>query len=446
MMHQRQPGISIVGLGCSSFSNFFDVGGDDDALTQESDAVLSAKDPLSLTSSHPRVQGWIETVRYAVLEAGITVLDTAPWYGHGTSEVVVGLALQSILSERSRDDRDRSDDGTDATPTIQRSDLTINTKVGRYEADPKYQFDFSREVTLRSIQRSLERLQVSYVDVLQLHDPEFAPSLDALMEETIPAMIEIQERGWCRTLGMTGYPLHVQRQILDRTFRAFERNVWDQSLVYSHYNLHDTSLWYPPTSARRGQPNDDDDDESGMVDASSFAAYCRSHHIRVMTAAPLSMGLLTTAGPPAWHPASDDLHTACRTAAQICDRHGVDVSELALLFALSHPAVSCTIVGMKSVPQVQAAERAAARIASVCSSRSQGEEDDVSCCDDILGRVLSESERDAYVALRDPVDGPFAHVWKDGTYQWDGVQCARDFWKHQVGIEQEPWHAAADET
>jgi L-galactose dehydrogenase len=442
MMHQRQPGISIVGLGCSSFSNFFDAGGDGDdaSSSQESEnAVLSAKDPLSL-SSLPRVQGWIETVRYAVLEAGITVLDTAPWYGHGTSEIVVGLALQSIFGASDT----RSDDGTNASPAIRRSDVIINTKVGRYEADPKHQFDFSREMTHRSIQRSLERLQVSYVDVLQLHDPEFAPSLDVLMEETIPALLEIQERGWCRTLGMTGYPLHVQRQILDRSFCAFQRNVWDQSLVYSHYNVHDTSLLYPPTSARRGQPNDDND-ESAMVDASSsFAAYCRRHHIRVVTAAPLSMGLLTTAGPPPWHPASDDLQTACRTAAQICDRHGVDVSELALLFALSHPAVPCTIVGMKSVQQVQAAVQAAARIASV--STSQGDDEDASCCDDTLGRVLTESERDAYVALRDPVDGPFAHVWKDGTYQWDGVQCARDFWEHQVGIEQEPWHAAADET
>jgi L-galactose dehydrogenase len=443
MMHQRQPGISIVGLGCSSFSNFFDSGGDGDdassSSSQESDAVLSANDPLPL-SSHPRVQGWIETVRYAVLEAGITVLDTAPWYGHGTSEIVVGLALQSIFGARDT----RSDDGTDATPTTQRSDVTINTKAGRYEADPKRQFDFSREMTLRSIQRSLERLQVSYVDVLQLHDPEFAPSLDVLMEETIPALLEIQERGWCRTLGMTGYPLHVQRQILDRSLHVFERNVWDQSLVYSHYNVHDTSLWYPPTSARRGQRNRDND-ESAMVDASSsFAAYCRSRQIRVVTAAPLSMGLLTTAGPPPWHPASDDLQTACRTAAQICARHGVDVSELALLFALSHPAIACTVVGMKSVLEVQAAERAAARIASV--STSQGDDEDAPCCDDTLGRVLTESERDAYVALRDPVDGPFAQVWKDGSYQWDGVQCARDFWKHQVGIEQEPWHAAADET
>ena len=58
----------------------------------------------------------------------MTLLDTAPWYGHGTSEVVVGWALQELL----RDNQ------------IQRNDLTINTKIGRYEADLTRQFDFSR--------------------------------------------------------------------------------------------------------------------------------------------------------------------------------------------------------------------------------------------------------------------------------------------------------------
>jgi L-galactose dehydrogenase len=444
-MSQRQPGISIVGLGCSSFSNFFDTQSDgDERLSQENFAALSLSD---LSPSHPRVHGWIETVRYAVLEAGITVLDTAPWYGHGTSEIVVGFALKSLFGEC-----DARGDGNDAAPTlstspkrIRRSDLTVNTKVGRYEADPKHQFDFSRETTLRSIQRSLERLQISYVDVLQLHDPEFAPSLEVLFEETIPGMLEGQERGWCRRLGMTGYPLHVQRQILDRSLRVFQRNIWDQSLVYSHYNLHDTSLYYPPASPRRGHRSSDGESAKGGddVEDSSFAAYCSSHKIRVMTAAPLSMGLLTKAGPPPWHPASDELKEACRAAAHICEGHGVDVSELAMLFALSHPSNFCTILGMKSVPQVQAAARAAARITSVLLSQ---ENENAPCCDDTLWRVLTDTEREVYAALKNPVNGPFARVWKDGSYRWDGVRCARYFWKHEVGIDQEPWHANTDEV
>lgn len=146
--------------------------------------------PNTLQKSHPRVQEWIQTIRYAVLEAGINLLDTAPWYGHGTAEVVIGWALEELSNSNSG---------------FLRENLTINTKVGRYEADPRQQFDFSATATLQSVKRSLERMQCcGYIDVLQLHDPEFAPSLDMLFQETIPAMLECQEKGWCRALGMTG--------------------------------------------------------------------------------------------------------------------------------------------------------------------------------------------------------------------------------------------------
>jgi aryl-alcohol dehydrogenase-like predicted oxidoreductase len=144
----------------------------------------------SLEKSHCRVQEWIRAIEYAVLEAGITLLDTAPWYGHGTSEVVIGWAMEELSN------KDKN---------FLRENLTINTKVGRYEADPSKQFDFSAAATLESVQRSLQRLQCcGYIDVLQLHDPEFSPSMELLFQETIPTMLKCQERGWCRALGMTG--------------------------------------------------------------------------------------------------------------------------------------------------------------------------------------------------------------------------------------------------
>lgn len=169
----------MVGLGCSSFSTFF-------WRQEESKTDNWSVDRLQ--RNHPRVQAWIRTVEYAVTTAGITLLDTAPWYGHGTSEVVIGWALEEL-----------------ANRGFSRERLVINTKVGRYEADPEKQFDFSAAATVHSLQRSLERMRCgNYIDVLQLHDPEFSPSLDILMKETIPAMIECQEKGWCKSLGMTG--------------------------------------------------------------------------------------------------------------------------------------------------------------------------------------------------------------------------------------------------
>lgn len=190
--------VSIVGLGCSSFSTFFWNGDEnnDGRQTNENESKLDDWSVEGLNRYHPRVQTWIESIVYAIDVAGITLLDTAPWYGHGTSEIVLGWAFRTL---------------SDHKESWRRNRLTINTKVGRYEADPALQFDFSRQATLQSVKRSLQRLSwdevyssKTYIDVLQLHDPEFSPTIQLLFEETIPAMLECQENGWCRALGMTG--------------------------------------------------------------------------------------------------------------------------------------------------------------------------------------------------------------------------------------------------
>jgi aryl-alcohol dehydrogenase-like predicted oxidoreductase len=397
---------------------------------------------------------------------------------------VVGLALETILG--GGDDGDHNDgvdsrDPSSASTTpaaaessarstataIRRSDLIVNTKVGRYEADPPRQFDFTREATLASVRRSLERLRTPYVDVLQLHDPEFAPSLDVLVEQTVPAMLEAQSLGWCRRLGLTGYPMSVQRQILVRTMEAYGRNVWDQCLVYSHFNLHDTSLFYHPASARsrifagrggEGEGGADSDraekEPQHDADERSLAACCRNRGIRITAAAPLSMGLLTRPGPPPWHPASDELKEACREAARVVGAEAEEeghpqsgeaesadaTAELALLFALSLESIPCTLLGMKSVSQVRVAQRIASRISKGLEERgthlpSVGSD----CRHDLLETILTEPERRALERVMDPAQGPFARVWQSGAYQWDGVQCARAFWKDQVGVEQDPW-------
>lgn len=176
--------VSIVGLGCSSFSTFFLNRDEISENNSNNELTIDRLDP-----NHPTVRSWIDTIEYAITVAGITIIDTAPWYGHGTSEVVIGFAMTKLYNEGK----------------LLREELTINTKIGRYEADPTQQFNFSLAATINSVERSLRRLCCgSYIDVLQLHDPEFAPSMDLLFQETIPAMIECQKKGWCRALGITG--------------------------------------------------------------------------------------------------------------------------------------------------------------------------------------------------------------------------------------------------
>lgn len=356
-----------------------------------------------MNRSNHHVQEWIRTIQCAILECGITLLDTAPWYGHGTSEVVLGWAFEDLLT---------SHQGL-------RPELTINTKVGRYEEDPKKQFDFSHDTTIQSVERSLKRMKCEYIDVIQLHDPEFAPTLSVLIEETIPALVECRKKGWCKAIGLTGYPLEVQHQILEATIQKFGAPVFDQALTYCHYNLHDTSLVSRPIDNGGG--------------GKSYAAFVDSNKMALMAAAPLSMGLLTHSEPPEWHPASAALQEACASAASICEKDGVNISALAIMVALANPTIPCTLLGMKNVEQVKLAAATAGRFANVPDTETEPEA--------ILKKVLTGAEHKVWLILKDPADGPFAKVWRDGTFRWDGGKDGFEFWKQVDNVSPENWQS-----
>lgn len=387
--------LPLVGLGCSSFSSFFSSEDSDDEFTVE-----------TVSRELPVVIGWIQTIQHAVLNRGINLLDTAPWYGHGVSETVVGYALDTILSDEGCDQAQQR--------KLARSDLIINTKVGRYEADVLKQFDFSYETTIKSVQRSLERMNCSYIDVIQLHDPEFAPSISILLKETIPALLECKRRGWARALGLTGYPLDVQHEILVKAASEFNTMVFDQSLVYCHNNIHDNSLFSEYCFPSERAATD------------TFAGFCQHSNINLMAAAPLSMGLLTHSGPPAWHPAPTVLKEACVKASKLCASEGVNISSLAILYSLSHPSIGCTLLGMKDEKEVDVAADLASRFSTVIFDKESQ--------DSILDQVLTRKEKDVLEKLLDKTDGPFAQLKED--YRWDGRKAARTFWELVDGMKQ----------
>ncbi len=109
----------------------------------------------------------------AAIKAGINVIDTAPWYGFGESEKILGRALKPIP----------------------RAAYYLHTKVGRYLPDVTAQFDFTYDRTIASVHESLARMGVDYIDAVQVHDPEFAPSLDIVLSETLPALAALKAEG-----------------------------------------------------------------------------------------------------------------------------------------------------------------------------------------------------------------------------------------------------------
>lgn len=150
-----------------------------------------------------------------------------------------------------------------------------------------------------------------------------------------------------------------------------------------------------------------------------------------MAAAPLSMGLLCHSDPPVWHPACDELKKACREAAVLCEKEGVNISSLAIVFALAQTKIPCTLLGMKNREQVKVAVETANRLKDINSDAKDSKE--------VLEQVLSDAERRALSQLRDSSNGPFANVWKSGNFRWDGAKDGRDFWKQVEGAKAKDW-------
>ena len=137
---------------------------------------------------------------------------------------------------------------------------------------------------------SLKRLQLECIDSMQVHDPEFAPSVDVIVTQTLPALQRLKEEGKIKYVGVTGYPLETQREIIERSIAA--GIAVDTSLSYCHYALNDTSLV-----------------------SSGFLDFCTARNIALINASPISMGLLMDRDPPSWHPATPATKTLCKQAA-----------------------------------------------------------------------------------------------------------------------------------
>ena len=139
------------------------------------------------------------------LELGVNYFDTAPLYGRGRSEEVLGVALSGV-----------------------REPYYLATKVGYYP-EP---FDYTRDAVWRGIDASLKRLKRDHVHLLQVHEAEKAgwPGLfDA--GRTIEALLEIQSQGICDYIGLTGSDLDLMSRALKET------DVFVSVITFCKYDL-----------------------------------------------------------------------------------------------------------------------------------------------------------------------------------------------------------------
>src|SRR5579862_10013983 len=130
----------------------------------------------------------LESIRVA-LDCGLNFIDTSPFYGRGMSEVLLGIALRGVPRES----------------------YTLCTKLGRYDLQ---HFDFSARRVAESIDVSLHRLGTDHLDIVLCHDIEFVP-MQQIVDETLPALRQIQKAGKVRFVGFSGYPQKIFRFICD---------------------------------------------------------------------------------------------------------------------------------------------------------------------------------------------------------------------------------------
>ncbi len=233
---------------------------------------------------------------HAAVDAGINLIDTAPFYGLTRAETVLGKALREIPRDR----------------------YYLATKVARYGYKEE-DFDFSAARVTRGLDESLARLGVDHVDFIQVHDMEFG-RVEQIVGETIPALYAAKAAGKARFVGISCLPLRLLRRVMDQT------DV-DQVQSYCHCCLNDTALL-------------------------DLLPYLKEKGVAVFNSAPLAIRLLTAEGPPSWHPAPEAVRTCCAEAARYCQEHGSDLGKLALQFSVSQSDLPTHIVGAATQERV----------------------------------------------------------------------------------------------
>lgn len=262
------------------------------------------------------------TLRKAV-DASVNYIDTAPWYGQGDSEEMLGRFL----------------------PDYDRDSFVIATKVGRYNKKAKDMFDFSYAKTISSVNKSLNLLGLDYVDIIQVHDCEFAPSLDVILNETLPALEKVKKSGKAKMIGVTGYPIEPLNELIERSTVQI-----DMVLCYTRGSLADQKLnEYLPKWKERG--------------------------IFVVNASPLAMGLFRNDGPQPWHPANNDLKEKIKECIQMCNQRGHNISRIALRYAMENIAADIVLCGTARVKELEE---------NILNAKTPLNEDEIKTMNDIL--------------------------------------------------------------
>ncbi|SDL20451.1 D-threo-aldose 1-dehydrogenase [Lentzea albidocapillata subsp. violacea] len=254
----------------------------------------------------------------AAWAAGVRYFDTAPHYGLGLSERRLGEALAGKP----------------------RDEYVISTKIGRvlepfdgtglddegFAVPRTFRRirDYSADGVRRSIESSLERLGTDRVEIVYIHDPD--DYWDAAFGEAYPALEELRSQG---VVGAIGVGMN-QWEMPERFVRETDIDV---VMLAGRYTL----LEQPALP--------------------SFLPACVERGVSVVACGVFNSGLLSKPVVAAdakydYEEAPAALVARARAIASVCERHGVTLPEVAIQFALGHPAVVSVVIGSRNASQM----------------------------------------------------------------------------------------------
>jgi D-threo-aldose 1-dehydrogenase len=265
-----------------------------------------------------------EAIVGAAWAAGVSYIDTAPYYGVGQAERCVG----------------------DAMRWVPRNQWVLSTKVGRLlrpsptseaATDRRYPlpfepvYDYSYDGVMRSFEDSLQRLGLARVDILYVHDigamqhgHEAHPRLmRTLRDGGYRALEKLRAAGTVRAIGIGVN----EREVL---LEALDWGDWDAFLLAGRYTLLEQA------------PLDD------------LLPKCEQAGTSIVVGGPLNSGIL--AGRDTWNyqTAPPEIVTRVNAIEAVCDSHRVPLAAAALQFPLAHPAVAAVIPGPRNVEEFHA--------------------------------------------------------------------------------------------
>lgn len=228
------------------------------------------------------------------LDAGVNFLDTADLYDGGRNEEIVGKALRG-----------------------KRNKVILATKVGnrRIEGQEGWVWDASKSYILSAVKRSLQRLGTDYIDLYQLH----GGTIEDRIDETIEAFEQLKQEGIIREYGISSIRPNVIREYAARSSIVS---------VMNQYSIVD----------RRA--------EEEVLDL------LHQQQISVIARGPLASGALASQRQPQKAVLDYELPALIELREQL-EQISPNLTQLAIRYSLSHPAVAVAIPGARTSEQLQ---------------------------------------------------------------------------------------------